>query len=380
MKNKGFSLVELIVVIAIMAILVGVAVPVYSSYIEKAQKSKDEQMIDEIKHAIEIAGAAGTFSEGESGYIVLSTTEAVSGVEEGSALDAVLKQTFGNDYANTLKLSYDGWSATFQGSSFYDDNEGLSGLMGTVETLTDALGAALENKTISDALTNGAFANYADGLKANSTAAKADAAVFYVAETTGKVSAAELQNAVAAMQKVSAEGGSSDDALGAMNGYLGSTLTSTAALYALAEGYARYYDAHYTPAEGVKAPSEILAETVEGFTNEDGTTTLNSAVDAYSQLMSGFNQMGQVDEGAPLAEYMSKYMSADLNAYAEAMKMVSASKDNILNSNGNLGDANYFSTDHVKNLVSSYSDGCVFVYVIQDANGQLKVTSSIDKN
>ena len=30
MNNKGFSLVELIVVIAIMAILVGVAVPVYT--------------------------------------------------------------------------------------------------------------------------------------------------------------------------------------------------------------------------------------------------------------------------------------------------------------------------------------------------------------
>ena len=51
MKNKGFSLVELIVVIAIMAILVGVAVPVYSSYIEKANAAKDEQLLGEINSA-----------------------------------------------------------------------------------------------------------------------------------------------------------------------------------------------------------------------------------------------------------------------------------------------------------------------------------------
>ena len=52
--NKGFSLVELIVVIAIMAILVGVAVPVYTSYIGKANDSVDKQLVDDIDRAIEV--------------------------------------------------------------------------------------------------------------------------------------------------------------------------------------------------------------------------------------------------------------------------------------------------------------------------------------
>ena len=52
--NKGFSLVELIVVIAIMAILVGVAVPVYTSYITSANENVDRQAIGEIEHAIEV--------------------------------------------------------------------------------------------------------------------------------------------------------------------------------------------------------------------------------------------------------------------------------------------------------------------------------------
>ena len=57
MENKGFSLVELIVVIAIMAILVGVAVPVYTSYIDKAEKAVDEQYLSEVVYAAQLFAA-----------------------------------------------------------------------------------------------------------------------------------------------------------------------------------------------------------------------------------------------------------------------------------------------------------------------------------
>ena len=40
-KNGGFTLVELIVVIAILAILAGVAIPTYSAYIAKAEAAKE---------------------------------------------------------------------------------------------------------------------------------------------------------------------------------------------------------------------------------------------------------------------------------------------------------------------------------------------------
>lgn len=51
-NNKGFSLVELIIVIAIMAILVGVIAPQLIRYIEKANVSADMQMLDAVYNAV----------------------------------------------------------------------------------------------------------------------------------------------------------------------------------------------------------------------------------------------------------------------------------------------------------------------------------------
>ena len=80
MKNKGFSLVELIVVIAIMAILVGVAVPVYTSYIDKADRAKDEQLLEEINQAFAVVCA------GEALYIN-TVTDATIAVAADGAID-----------------------------------------------------------------------------------------------------------------------------------------------------------------------------------------------------------------------------------------------------------------------------------------------------
>ena len=56
-KNKGFSLVELIVVVAIMAVLVGILAPAYLSYVEKTRRGTDENAAEEIRHTVEISAA-----------------------------------------------------------------------------------------------------------------------------------------------------------------------------------------------------------------------------------------------------------------------------------------------------------------------------------
>lgn len=50
--NKGFSLVELIIVIAIMAILIGVMSPQLMKYVERTRQSKDTQAVDAVHTAI----------------------------------------------------------------------------------------------------------------------------------------------------------------------------------------------------------------------------------------------------------------------------------------------------------------------------------------
>lgn len=53
--NKGFSLVELIVVIAIMAILTVVIAPQFMRYIEKSRVSVDKQTLESINSSIQAA-------------------------------------------------------------------------------------------------------------------------------------------------------------------------------------------------------------------------------------------------------------------------------------------------------------------------------------
>ncbi|MCR5587482.1 MAG: type II secretion system GspH family protein, partial [Lachnospiraceae bacterium] len=47
-NKKGFSLVELIIVIAIMAILVGVVASQVIPYMEKSRKGKDQQQLSSL--------------------------------------------------------------------------------------------------------------------------------------------------------------------------------------------------------------------------------------------------------------------------------------------------------------------------------------------
>ena len=67
-NNKGFSLVELIIVIAIMAILVGVMAPQLIKYIEKTNVSADTQLLDTWHTAIVTALSDPAVLKNNEGY------------------------------------------------------------------------------------------------------------------------------------------------------------------------------------------------------------------------------------------------------------------------------------------------------------------------
>ena len=56
-NNKGFSLVELIIVIAIMAVLMAVLAPQFLRYVERSRIQSDNTAIGEIANAVKIAAA-----------------------------------------------------------------------------------------------------------------------------------------------------------------------------------------------------------------------------------------------------------------------------------------------------------------------------------
>ena len=121
--NKGFSLIELIVVIAIMAILVGALAPQVTKYIEKSRQAADIQALGAVYTAIQTAlidpdvnDAPGTYNGNLTSItgtqFTAEVTETLGGsLNVASNLKSKKSKNAGGG-ATTINVSIDGSKVT----------------------------------------------------------------------------------------------------------------------------------------------------------------------------------------------------------------------------------------------------------------------------
>lgn len=112
--NKGFSLVELIVVIAIMAVLVGVLAPTLIRNVEKSRESTDMQTLDSIRGSVTTALSVEKINNAlPSGGTTFKYSDIAAADSTGTTFADMLKKEMEDD--GTSNASFKSSSATKDG-------------------------------------------------------------------------------------------------------------------------------------------------------------------------------------------------------------------------------------------------------------------------
>lgn len=135
-NNSGFSLVELIIVIAIMAVLIGVLAPQFIKYVERSRESTDLQNIEEVKTAAEAFVADKGLSKSDKITISFTSSSCTITLPTGYTdleeygVDATKLKLKGKWNPATITWEYENYvwknSAAATGAAFESDGSPIS--------------------------------------------------------------------------------------------------------------------------------------------------------------------------------------------------------------------------------------------------------------
>lgn len=109
MNNKGFSLVELIIVIAIMAVLMGILAPQYLKYVKQSKISTDITNAEEIATAINVTVADSVNPSSDSVMIAETATSIGAGttIVSKSSGGSIVAPASKTDSSYTWDITWD---------------------------------------------------------------------------------------------------------------------------------------------------------------------------------------------------------------------------------------------------------------------------------
>lgn len=328
--KAGFTLVELIVVIAIMGILSGVGTAGYSGYVKRTNEGLDETLYQSILYAGEI----GKYENpGVTGRVIVTKTgasvQAVGTSGNATVVEKWLSNAFGADWEHTVKYHTD---------KYANGTYGTIALPAQSVDLNDEQKADLEKFTQSNLnehekeladtannlsnLFNTEFLGSKTGAEAvNMLAGQMSEADFnqfkdYLKTKTGKTNLNDLTNTEIANATVlyvasKANGMTATDVLTTLNSDGGNNVQGVFEKYG-------------------KLPSAALMYgTMVGYANskyasDSFKTAMQTPPTGISQVMTLFNDMTTKED--KIGEYMQstdKGVAADMDGYLGALRIIS---------------------------------------------------------